>query len=84
MKRHPSITPTQFCPVVSVLLVSLLALATIGCTTVDITDQRLVSKPNMTFSETDVFDYSSGYHSTLEPGTAGSGGGQAGGCTSCQ
>ena len=55
-----------------------------SCSVVKVADQRLVSKPNMVFSESEVFEYASDFHSIVEPGTAGSGGGQASGCTSCK
>ena len=61
-----------------------LTLITSGCSVVSVSEQRLVSKPNMVFSESSVFDYSTGLHSRLEPGTAGAGGAQATGCTSCK
>jgi len=65
---------------VAVLSASVLA----GCSTVSVADQRLVSKPNMTFSDDSAFVYDAAYHSVVEPGTSASGGGQASGCTSCQ
>jgi hypothetical protein len=55
-----------------------------GCSTVNVAEQRLVSKSNMVFSDSPVFSDTSNYHPLLEPGTAGSGGGQASECTSCK
>jgi hypothetical protein len=46
--------------------------------------QRLVSKPNMVFSESAVFSYDNKLLPQLEPGSAFSGGGQCSGCTSCK
>ncbi len=83
MKRYlPLFSNGRLIAPTTIILILLAALA--GCSTVDIADQRLVSKPNMVFSDSDVFDYSNGAHSIMEPGTAGSGGGQASGCTSCK
>ncbi|MDA0750810.1 MAG: hypothetical protein O2964_08885 [Verrucomicrobia bacterium] len=55
-----------------------------GCKAVPLQDQRLVSKHNMTFSDSPVFAYQSTVLTQIEPGTAGSGGAQAAGCTACQ
>jgi len=55
-----------------------------GCTGLSPADQRLVSKPNMTFDENAVFDDRSTLIVQVEPGSAFSGGAQAGGCTSCK
>ncbi|RKX34359.1 MAG: hypothetical protein DRP71_07355 [Verrucomicrobia bacterium] len=71
-------------PVPTGLVVLAMAAGCGGCSTVNVAEQRLVSKANMTFSDSSVFDYSMDFHSRLEPGTAGSGGGQASGCTSCK
>jgi hypothetical protein len=65
-----------------VLLVSVLTLS--GCKAVPIMQQRLVSKPNMVFSDSPVFSYQSQVVSQIEPGSALSGGAQAAGCTACQ
>lgn len=55
-----------------------------GCKAVPLQDQRLVSKHNMTFSDSPVFSYQSSVLTQIEPGTASSGGAQAAGCTACQ
>ena len=51
---------------------------------VGISEQRLVSKPNMLFSQSGVFVYQNWLIAQIEPGSATSGGGQAAGCTSCK
>lgn len=63
-----------------ILLVGTIA----GCKAVPIMQQRLVSKPNMVFSDSPVFSYQSQVVSQIEPGSALSGGAQAAGCTACQ
>ncbi len=55
-----------------------------GCKAIPVNQQGLVSKPNMTFSDSPVFAYQSNVLTQVEPGTAGSGGAQAAGCTACQ
>lgn len=55
-----------------------------GCKAIPLNQQGLVSKPNMTFSDSPVFAYQSNVLTQVEPGTAGSGGAQAAGCTACQ
>jgi hypothetical protein len=55
-----------------------------GCARVGVHQQRLVSKPNMVFSDSVVFGYSNRLMPQIEPGSAFSGGAQAGGCTSCR
>ena len=55
-----------------------------GCKVIPLNQQGLVSKPNMTFSDSPVFAYQSNVLTQVEPGTAGSGGAQAAGCTACQ
>ena len=54
------------------------------CTTVPLQQQRLVSKPNMVFSESSVFDYTNRLLPQTEPGSAGFCGVQGSGCTSCK
>ncbi|HJN81734.1 MAG TPA: hypothetical protein QF478_03070 [Verrucomicrobiota bacterium] len=49
-----------------------------------ISEQRLVSKPNMLFSQSGVFIYQNRLIAQIEPGSATSGGAQAAGCTSCK
>ena len=55
-----------------------------GCTNVSVTQQRLLSKPNMVFSDSSVFDYGATAYAYVEPGTSSSGGAQASGCTACK
>jgi len=57
---------------------------TTGCGTVPLQQQRLVSKPNMVFSDSPVYAFPSGLLAQVEPGTASSGGAQVAGCTACQ
>ena len=64
------------------LLVGLVGCGSVG--QVSISDQRLVSKPNMLFSQSGVFVYQNRLIAQIEPGSATSGGGQAAGCTSCK
>lgn len=66
------------------LLVVAIVLLCAGCTTVGPHEQRLVSKPNMVFSESPVFSYTDRLLPQTEPGFATTGGAQAGGCTSCK
>ena len=69
-----------------ILLFGLLACGE-GCSSVGrvgISEQRLVSKPNMLFSQSGVFVYQNWLIAQIEPGSATSGGGQAAGCTSCK
>ncbi len=54
-----------------------------GCA-VPIHQQRLVSKANMQFSSSPVFNYQSRTLSQIESGAAATGGAQAAGCTSCR
>ena len=55
-----------------------------GCATVPPQEQRLVSKPNMQFSRSAAFDYSSRVMPAILPGLATSGGAQASTCTLCR
>ena len=54
-----------------------------GCA-VPVHQQRLVSQPNMQFSDSPVFAYQSRLLPQVESGAAASGGGQNAGCTSCR
>ena len=59
-----------------------LLVGSVGCGSVgqvSISDQRLVSKPNMLFSQSGVFVYQNRLIAQIEPGSASSGGGQAAG-----
>jgi len=55
-----------------------------GCARVEMSEQRLVSKPNMQFSTSAVYDYSSRLSPQIQPGLAASGGARASTCTSCR
>ena len=67
----------------SLPLVALFLLA--GCAAPAVRPQRLVSKPNMLFSDSSMFTYNSArLLPQLEPGAAASGGAQNAGCTSCR
>ena len=56
-----------------------------GCSSPAVRQQRLVSKPNMLFSDSSAFTYNSArLLPQLEPGAATSGGAQNAGCTSCR
>jgi hypothetical protein len=55
-----------------------------GCARVPIASQRLVSKPNMVFGDTMVFNDQRRLIAQIEPGSAFSGGAQAAGCTACK
>ena len=55
-----------------------------GCTSVGVHQQRLVSKKNMLFSESAIFNYSSKVLTQVESGAAATGGAQAAGCSSCR
>jgi hypothetical protein len=68
----------------SFILLAWLIIAASGCTHVKVTEQRLVSKPNMLFSDSPVFNYQSRFISQIEPGSASDGGSQGTGCTTCQ
>jgi len=62
----------------------LAALLLSGCASVDVSQQRLVSKPNMLFSRSAVYGYSSRIMPQLQPGLAVSGGAQPSSCTACR
>ena len=71
---------------IKILLFGLLVCG-VGCASVgqvSISEQRLVSKPNMLFSQSGVFIYQNRLIAQIEPGSATSGGAQAAGCTSCK
>ena len=55
-----------------------------GCSHVPAYDQAMVSKPNMIFSESPVFDFGSKVLPRIEPGASASGGAQAAGCATCR
>lgn len=56
----------------------------LGCRSVPASEQRLVSKPNMLFSDSFVYTYDSRILPQLELGSALSGGAQTAGCTACR
>jgi hypothetical protein len=60
------------------------ALLLAGCSSVGIHEQRLVSKPNMQFSQSTVHSYSSRIMPQLQPGLVVSGGAQPSTCTVCR
>lgn len=62
----------------------LTALFLTGCVTVGVEEQRLVSKPNMQFSKSAVYSYSSKLLPQVQPGLATSGGAQPSTCTVCR
>jgi hypothetical protein len=67
-----------------IFLLAGIVLACAGCAAVGPQAQRLVSKPNMVFSESPVFNYTDKLLPQTEPGFATTGGAQASGCTSCK
>jgi hypothetical protein len=62
---------------------SVLLLFLAGCA-IGVEQQRLVSKPNMQFSEVRAFGEPARIPSQLEPGRVVTGGAQASVCTSCR
>jgi hypothetical protein len=72
-------------PAAALALAGLLAAAGLtGCSSVRVEEQRLVSKPNMEFSRSTTFNYSSKLMPQILPGLAVSGGAQASTCTICR
>jgi hypothetical protein len=67
-----------------ICLVAVLALAGSGCAVVGPRQQRLVSKPDMVFSQLAFLSYQNPLLEQVEPGSAFCGGAQPGGCTSCK
>ena len=66
-------------------LLLILGAALLGCSAPSISQQRLVSKPDMTFSDAAAFSYiPSRLFPQLATGTAATGGTQNSGCTSCR
>jgi hypothetical protein len=59
------------------------ALIPAGCVRVTPQQQRLVSKPNMQFSGSAIFNYQDRLLSQFESGSASSVGGRSGDCGSC-
>ena len=77
MPRHPS---RLF--IVSAFLLTLFFQQ--GCQSVAVHEQRLLSKPNMTFSDSYIYAFQPRLTTQIEPGAAASGGAQDAGCTSCK
>ena len=71
-------------PAVKAIVLLFATLLLSGCASVEVHKQRLVSKPNMLFSRSAVFDYSSRIMPQLQPGLAVSGGAQPSTCTVCR
>lgn len=64
---------------------ALMVLALTSCTAMRPSEQRLVAKPNMTFSDSAAFTYnSSRLFPQMATGFAATGGAQNSGCTSCR
>jgi hypothetical protein len=90
-RRHPAASRLmrsagRFCVRLSAQSFAAIAVVLLaGCHSPAVRQQRLVSLPNMTFSESAVFAYHPGkLLPQLQPGLAGSGGAQNSGCTSCR
>jgi len=69
------------------LLTSLAALTGVlitGCAQVGVQEQRLVSKPNMTFTDYAVFNAPPRLFQQSEPGASDTGGAASAGCSSCR
>lgn len=54
-----------------------------GCSSVPVHEHRLVSKSNMAFSDSLVFNYENPLQVQVEPGSGSAGAAKSGGCTSC-
>jgi len=67
-----------------ILLALVVCLAMAGCVQVPAHQQRLVSKPNMEFPDSLVFNYQNRLLPQVEPGSTFSGGAQSSGCASCK
>lgn len=64
---------------------ALMGVGLIGCSAMRPSEQRLVAKPNMTFSDSAVFNYnSSRLFPQMATGFAATGAAQNSGCTSCR
>jgi len=64
--------------------VFMVALALAGCASPGAPQDRLVSKPNMQFSRSAIYAYSSRITSQLQPGLALTAGAQPSTCTLCR
>ena len=78
--RHP---PSQG-HFASLVLSSLALFVVCGCQGPRVSQQRLVSQPNMLFSDSLPLNFSSRLIPQLETGAAGSGGAANSGCTACR
>jgi hypothetical protein len=81
--RRGSRFPRSGCRDLWLAVLLLAALAAAGCTRVPAHRQRLVSKPNMQFSDSLVFGYQNRLLTQIESGSASFGGAQSAGCASC-
>ena len=69
----------------AIFYLGLMGLSVAGCSAPAVRQQRLVAKPNMTFSDAPAYQYnSSRLMSQQATGLAGAGGPQNSGCTSCR
>lgn len=66
------------------LYVGVTCLSVSGCAGIAANDQRLLSKPNMLYSDSLVFNYGNPLQSQVEPGSVSAGGAKSSGCTSCK
>ena len=83
--RLPDRTRNDVPPRLAVISLALaLGLTAPGCAQVPAPRQRLVSKPNMEFSDSLVFNYQHKLLPQVEPGSAFAAGAQSTGCTSCK
>lgn len=62
----------------------LAALLPAGCAVPKLSQQKLVSQPNMTFAESALWNYDQKLAPQTEQGRAFAGGGSGAGCTSCK
>jgi hypothetical protein len=65
-------------------LVAVMVLGGTGCARLRVSEFGRVSKPNVIFGESAVFNDRSSLRAQTEPGATASGGAQAAGCTSCK
>lgn len=86
MKTHTTRPRTHDCqPIAPVLAMAFVLLALFaGCARVPIASQRLVSRPNMVFADSMIFNDQRRLLGQVEPGSAFGGGAQASGCTACK
>lgn len=65
------------------VVVGILLLSAGGCVRVPVHQQRLVSKHNMQFSDSKIFDYGNPLQGQIEPASEDAGSSKSSGCTSC-